>query len=163
MRKLAGLIAVLLVLVGLIAVRHARLQARQRGPTQAEDMSGMDMGGEAAASPAIASEHLHMGSHMKMTARRAPSPGDEKRAAEIVTSLQGTLEKYKDYRVALADGYRIFLPDIPQPQYHFTNYWYGFEAAWTFDPAKPTSLLYKNTSSGYELLGAMYTAPRRVS
>jgi hypothetical protein len=27
---------------------------------------------------------------------------------------------YQDYRKALADGYEIFFPNIPQPQYHFT-------------------------------------------
>ena len=53
---------------------------------------------------------------------------------------------YQDYRKALADGYRIFLPNLPQPQYHFTNYEYGLEAAFHFDPLKPTSLLYKKTT-----------------
>lgn len=33
-------------------------------------------------------------------------------------------------------------------------------AEFGFDPAKPTSLLYKKTATGYELIGAMYTAPR---
>ena len=33
----------------------------------------------------------------------------------------------------------------------------------TFDPARPTSLLYRKTKDGYELIGAMYTAPRSVS
>ena len=65
---------------------------------------------------------------------------------------------YQDYRKALADGYRIFLPNIPQPQYHFTNYENGREAATHFDPLKPTSLLYKKTADGgYKLVGAMYT------
>ena len=126
-----------------------------------KDMAGMT--GEAGASQSMAGEHLHMGSHMKMTAAWPATPEDVKRAAGIVTTLRGTLEKYKDYRVALKDGYRIFLPAIPQPQYHFTNYLRGFEAAFHFDPAQPTSLLYKKTKEGYELLGAMYTAPRRMS
>ena len=47
--------------------------------------------------------------------------------------------------------------------YHFTNYKYGFKAAFKFDPEKPTSLLYKKTSSGYELIGAMYTARKNSS
>ena len=127
------------------------------------DMSDMDMTAGADASPSMAPAHLHMGAHMKMTAKWPSAADDTKRAAEIVTTLRGSLEKYKDYRQALRDGYRIFLPDIPQPQYHFTNYWHGLEAAWTFNPAEPTSLLYKKTPDGYELLGAMYTAPRRMS
>ncbi len=71
------------------------------------------------------------------------------------------MEKYRDYRVALGDGYRIFLPNLPQSEYHFTNYWNGFLEGFTFDPARPTSLLYKKTpGGGWELIGAMYTAPR---
>jgi hypothetical protein len=42
--------------------------------------------------------------------------------------------------------------------------WYGFKAAFGFDPAEPTSLLYKKTAGGgYELIGAMYTAPKRMT
>jgi hypothetical protein len=64
----------------------------------------------------------------------------------------------KGYRKALADGYQIFLPDVPQPQYHFTRYDYGREAWTHFDPLKPTSLLYRKTADGgYKLVGAMYT------
>jgi hypothetical protein len=36
------------------------------------------------------------------------------------------------------------------------------EAQFTFNPAHPTSLLYKKVGDGYELEGAMYTAPRRL-
>ena len=39
----------------------------------------------------------------------------------------------------------------------------GFLDAFTFDPARPTSLLYKKTSDGYELVGAMYTKPKRAT
>ena len=163
MKKVLGFALFLLVVGGLAAVWHVGLHAHQRDQAKKSDMGDMDMGGEAGASHSMASEHLHMGSHMKMTARRPPAPEDATRAADVVAALRGTLERYRDYRVALADGYRIFLPDIPQPQYHFTNYWRGLEAAFTFDPSKPTSLLYKKTTDGYELLGAMYTAPRRMT
>jgi hypothetical protein len=65
---------------------------------------------------------------------------------------------YQDYHKALADGYKIFLPDVPQPQYHFTQYDYALEARSHFDPLKPTSLLYTKTpDGGYKLVGAMYT------
>ena len=137
------------------------VSAKQHDHKDMADVEGR--GGEAGASQSMAGEHLHMGSHMKMTAARQATPEDLERAAAIVTTLRGTLEKYKDYRVAIKDGYRIFLPDIPQPQYHFTNYLRGFEAGFRFDPAQPTSLLYRKTKEGYELLGAMYTAPRRMS
>ena len=36
------------------------------------------------------------------------------------------------------------------------------EAQFTFNPEHPTSLLYKKVGDGYELEGAMYTAPQRV-
>jgi hypothetical protein len=101
--------------------------------------------------------------HMTMTGMRAENPQDIERAKQIATQLRGAIEKYKDYRVALADGYRIFLPNIPQPEYHFTNYWNGFLESMTFNPERPTSLLYRKTATGYELRGAMYTMPRSAT
>jgi hypothetical protein len=99
-------------------------------------------------------------SHMTMTEMRRETPEDVQRANEIVEQLRSGIEKYKDYHVALADGFRIFLPNVPQPEYHFTSYRNGFLEAFTFDPARPTSLLYKKTATGYELVGAMYTMPK---
>ena len=101
--------------------------------------------------------------HMYMTSLRPQTPDDAARAKEIVEQLRAGIEKYKDYHVALNDGYKIFAPKVPQPEYHFTNYTNGFLEAFTFDPARPTSLLYKKTSDGYELVGAMYTMPKRAS
>ena len=101
--------------------------------------------------------------HMTMTGMRQRTPEDVQRAGEIVTQLRAGIEKYKDYHVALKDGFRIFLPNVPQPEYHFTSYRNGFMEALTFDPARPTSLLYKKTASGYELVGAMFTMPKRAS
>jgi hypothetical protein len=101
--------------------------------------------------------------HMFMTAMRERTPEDAQRAGEIVTQLRAGIEKYKDYHVALNDGFRIFMPSVPQPEYHFTSYRNGFMEAFTFDPARPTSLLYKKTATGYELVGAMYTMPKRAT
>src|SRR5580698_1130876 len=98
--------------------------------------------------------------HMFMTAMRPRTPEDVQRAGEIVTQLRAGIEKYKDYHVALDDGYKIFLPNIPQPEYHFTSYRNGFLESLNFDAARPTSLLYKKTATGYELVGAMYTMPK---
>jgi hypothetical protein len=134
-------------------------------------MPGMDMGksragqdAEAAkgADMAMSGHDMDMGAHMFMTELRPANPSDEKRAAEIVAELRPAIEKYKDYKVALAEGFIIFLPDVPQPHYHFTNYRFGGEAQTTFNPAHPTSLLYTKSNDGaYVLEGAMYTAPRR--
>ena len=99
-----------------------------------------------------------MAGHMYLTTLRPLQPGDQAKADVIVADAKQAMEPYRDYRKALADGYRIFLPNIPQPQYHFTNYANGREAAWSFDPLKPTSLLYKKDADGsYTLVGAMYT------
>jgi hypothetical protein len=100
----------------------------------------------------------HMAGHMYLTSLRPLQPGDRQKADAVVAAAKEAMAPYKDYRKALADGYRIFLPNIPQPLYHFTNYENGREAAAHFDPLKPTSLLYRKTpDGGYELMGAMYT------
>ena len=108
--------------------------------------------------------HMHHGNpHMRMTAPRPQTAADVRRASEIAKELRAGIEKYKDYRAALNDGYKIFLPNVPQPEYHFTNYANGFLEAFTFNPSRPTSLLYKKTADGYELVGAMYTMPKRAN
>lgn len=100
----------------------------------------------------------HMAGHMYMTVLRPEQPGDQKKADAIVTAAKTAMAPYQDYHQALADGYRIFLPNVPQPQYHFTNHANGLEARSHFDPLKPTSLLYKKTpDGGYKLVGVMYT------
>jgi hypothetical protein len=110
-------------------------------------------------------EHMHHGDtpHMHMTAPRTPNAEDQKRAEEIAVELRAAIAKYKDYHVALDEGFHIFLPNIKQPEYHFTNYGNAFLQRFTFDPARPTSLLYRKTASGYELVGAMYTMPRTAT
>jgi hypothetical protein len=144
-------------------------------PAPAQDsMPGMDMGQHDSDKNPDAAKAAHdamsdhdmdesMSAHMYMTTLRPANPADEKRAEEILAQLRPAIEKYKDYRVALADGFKIFGPNVPQPQYHFTNYTYAFEASVAFNPAHPTSLLYKKTSDGYELVGAMYTARKFAS
>lgn len=108
-------------------------------------------------------DHEHMDAHMHMSALRDPHPGDRERAQKIVEQVRPALEKYRDYNNALAEGYEIFLPNVPQKMYHFTNYLYAFGAAISFDPTKPTSLLYEKHGSDYKLIGAMYTAPMRFT
>jgi hypothetical protein len=101
----------------------------------------------------------NMAGHMYMTELKTPRPGDQQRADAIVAAAKRAMEPYQDYHKALADGYQIFLPNLPQPQYHFTKALNGLEARSHFDPLKPTSLLYKKTADGgYKLVGAMYTA-----
>jgi hypothetical protein len=140
-----------------------------------DGMAGMDMragsgnakgdanGSDAAkaANDDMDGHDMEMGAHMYMTDLRPANAADEKRADEIVAELKPAIAKYKDYKVALDDGYKIFLPRIDQPIYHFTNYANTRAAAVAFDPTKPSSLLYKKTADGgYELVGAMFTAKR---
>ncbi|MDR5728446.1 MAG: hypothetical protein RB191_13545 [Terriglobia bacterium] len=106
----------------------------------------------------------HMAGHMYLTALRPPQPGDQEKADAIVAAAKLAMAPYQDYHKALADGYHIFLPNIPQPQYHFTNYKYALKARRHFDPSKPTSLLYRKTpDGGYKLVGVMYTDRVRAS
>ena len=148
--------------------------------TSSPDMKGMNMPGhdmsqmtkqEPAEDPdasmhamhSMEGHHMDMGPHMKMTALRTAQPGDSEKAEKVVGVARGVMEKYKNYHVALNEGFKIFHPEIPQKQYHFTNYRNAFEAAFKFNPEHPTSLLYEKEGDGYRLAGVMYTAPKRFS
>src|ERR1700730_10019649 len=176
---LFGALFVVSVLLAAIPSHHAPViqsQGSQQSGSQSQESQGMDhssMPGmdmdDAKANEAHAVHDMTRGQHdahslhMRMTAMRPSSAQDTARANEVVTQLRAGLEKYKDYHVALNEGYKIFLPNLPQPEYHFTNYGHGFLETFTFDPARPTSLLYKKATDGYELVGAMYTMPKRAS
>jgi hypothetical protein len=127
------------------------------------DMPGMDNDGSAHAMHSMEGHHMDMGAHMKMTALRDLKLGDQEKADEVVDAARKVAAKYGDYKVALADGFKIFLPNLPQKQYHFTNYRYAFEAAMHFNPDHPTSLLYEKHGDDYKLIGVMYTAPKNSS
>jgi hypothetical protein len=169
-----GLLVFTILLAALPAHRTPEQQSSapemlaQTSVAEHEKMSSMDMSDEHAnetaavhdMTPGRGDAHSR---HMTMTAMREQSPEDVKRADEIVNQLRAGIEKYRDYHAALNDGFRIFLPNVPQPEYHFTSYRNGFLEAFTFDAARPTSLLYRKTSTGYELVGAMYTMPKRAT
>jgi hypothetical protein len=163
----------------LLPLRALTQQAQDAKKTQTQSkssdgMAGMDMddmqhegaknsAAAQSANDSMSGHHMDMGAHMFMTDLRAENSADDKRAAQIVETLRPAIAKYKDYKVALADGFQIFMPNIAQEHYHFTNYTYAFEAAFSFNPEHPTSLLYKKTAEGYELEGAMYTARKTAS
>lgn len=177
-RASIGIGALFLVGVLIAAIPNHRVPAEQGNSsgtaqqpqsTDASGMPGMVMdpadakSGEHAAMNEMAHMQHQASAHMRMTSPRPQSPADQQRANEIVARLRAGIEKYKDYHVALNEGFQIFHPEIQQPEYHFTNYTNGFLEAFSFDPVRPTSLLYKKTSSGYELVGAMYTMPKRAT
>ena len=131
--------------------------------SSAADQPKPDDESAAPAMKAMSSHHMDMGPHMRMTALREPKPGDRERADELAWTTGLAIEKYRDYRVALKESFHIFLPNVPQKVYHFTNYLYAFEAQFRMNPEEPTSLLYEKSGDGYKLVGAMYTAPARAT
>ena len=144
-------------------------QSAQQPPVAPpNDMSGMSMD-DAKSTEKTAVEEMTPGHHdahsfhMFMTSMRQETPDDARRARQVVAQLRAGIAKYQDYHVALNDSFRIFLPNLPQKEYHFTNYRNGFLEAFTFDPARPTSLLYKKTATGFRLVGAMYTMPKSAT
>ena len=154
-------ISAALFVVGAVKTSSHAVTARKCGSTctvaqhrvaMADPMSMPQMGS--------AASDQTMGPHMTLTPVRPNRPGDQARADKVVTTLRSVLAKYRDYRVAQADGYEQFLPNVKQPRYHFTNRANALTAELGFDPTRPTSLLYDKTGATYTLVGAMYTAPR---
>jgi hypothetical protein len=138
---------------------HAQQQNQQRGSMPGMDMSGMgdmsNMGEMSDMGPSM----VAMAGHMYITPLRPKQPGDEEKAKAVVANVKATIERYKDYRKALVDGYAIANPKLKQPQYHFVNQANTREADIHFDPSKPTALLYRRTPmQEYKLEGVMYTA-----
>lgn len=77
-----------------------------------------------------------------------------KTAALLETARHAT-EKYKDVRVAEANGYKAIGPDVPGMGIHFIGPYGGS----SFDVEQPTILLYEKDSSGvggYALVGVSY-------
>jgi hypothetical protein len=102
--------------------------------------------------------------HMELSPTRRATREDSIRAHAVARQLRVALAKYADTTAAVAAGYRMFMPNVrAQRVYHFTNYRNAFMEALRFDPEKPTSLLYQRSADGQvQLIGAMYTAPRRM-
>lgn len=96
--------------------------------------------------------------HMLMTPVRPRAPGDSARAAALLVAIRQRLARYRDVHAALADGYRPFLPGVKQAVYHYTNRRNALAERLRFDPAAPTSLLYRQDSGGaLVLVGVMYS------
>jgi len=118
-----------------------------------------------AQTPAPMHEHApdNAALHMEMSPTRPASAADSARAATVARELRTALLKYRDTSAAVADGYRMFMPQVKQQRvYHFTNSWRAVQEAFRFDPTRPTSILYERGADGtLQLVGAMYTAPKR--
>ena len=127
-------------------------------------------GHDAAADPSAAVHDAMSGAmsanpHMRRSPVRVATAADSARADQIAAKTRAGIAKYKDVRVAERDGYRMFAPGIKnQPVYHFTNLRVAVRERYKFDPAQPSSLLYKKNPDGsLRLVGAMYTAPKDAS
>jgi hypothetical protein len=106
-----------------------------------------------------------LAAHMEMTPSRTPTAQDYARAEKIASELKAAIIKYRDVRVAEADGFQLFAPQMKnQLVYHFTKNLWAIGNQFRFNPTKPTSLLYtKDPEGNFVLVGAMYTAPKRFS
>ena len=99
--------------------------------------------------------------HMRMAPHRVADAADSARAAAMVSVARSSLAKYKDVKLAEADGFERFLPRVEtQAIYHYTSRANAIAAMFKLDAAKPTSLLYRKDATGrMVLVGVMYTAP----
>src|ERR1051325_6638890 len=60
--------------------------------------------------------------HMKLTPTRAPTHADSVRAINVAAELKRAIAKYQDTAVAVADGFKMFAPQIKnQAVFHFTK------------------------------------------
>jgi hypothetical protein len=143
-----------------LALLTVALALSFNAPAFAHDMAAMgDMDGDNA--PNAMGGQMGMGAHMVMTASRPQTPQDIERAHVVMDTLRRALVRFHDSRVALSEGYQIFLPTVPQEVYHFTDYSAAQqEYMGHSDLTRPGSILYvKNSSGEYVLVGAMYSAP----
>ena len=138
------------------------------------DMPGMKMGhqsgekdqqAEHGAMDAMSHMHHHqMGPHMYMTKLRPAAPQDWAKADEIVGELRESIEKYKDYHAALADGFRAFScrmfrsPNITSRIITTASSSRSRSIPHGLLPCSTSRRLWATT-----LIGAMYTMPKRVS
>ncbi|PYP50802.1 MAG: hypothetical protein DMD39_09755, partial [Gemmatimonadetes bacterium] len=138
---------------------HSDTASASRSTSGSSDMNGMDMSGASDDWKMVA-----MAKHMAYSNPRPLTVADSAKAAHVINELRQAIVKYQDVKVAEADGYKMFAPQIKnQPQYHFTKGWNAIRNQWGFDPARPTSLLYKKDTQGqFHLIGAMYTASKRT-
>jgi hypothetical protein len=101
--------------------------------------------------------------HMQMSLKGDQAPGDDARAADILSAADAVLSKYRDVNKAVRDGYKPFFPTGKiGEEIHYTNYRYRRLEQQHIDYSRPGSILYKRTAAGLIPVGVMYTAPADV-
>jgi hypothetical protein len=156
LEKLVPIAALLLAtLLPRVALRAQHTHGHPTDSTRLEHAADAAMSGPLSANARA---------HLELTPLRTATRADSAKARKVVAQLRAALARYADTTAAVADGYRMFLPELEQQRvFHFTNYRLGAAEAFRFDPAKPTSLLYEHAPVGrMRLAGAMYTAPKRM-
>ncbi|MBI3792499.1 MAG: hypothetical protein HY275_16685 [Gemmatimonadetes bacterium] len=140
---------------GVAAAQHAHGQA---------DTTRQEPEGSAAVQAAMG-VNITPGAHLVLTGARIPTAADSARALAVADTLRGAIARFRDTALALREGFRPFAPNVKgQKVLHYTRWAAALKEAFRFDPAQPTSLLYVREGDGrLTLVGAMYTAPRRVS
>jgi len=99
--------------------------------------------------------------HLSLSPAQQASPDDSTRADLLLIQIREALRKYSDVRVAGADGFE----ELPATEgkhaiHHLSNWTWARAEGRHFNPAHPTSLLYRESADGnLTLIGAMYTAP----
>jgi hypothetical protein len=124
----------------------------------------------AAASP-VQAQHQHGPTHadtviqeqarLRLPPSRTPTPDDSVRGAAVVEVARAAVARYRLPGDAEQDGYRLFAPQFKgQRVLHYVNRSNARRNRFSFDPARPTALLYRPVAGGDpELLGVMYTMP----
>ena len=165
--KSAALCGVILVLT-MTSMAAAQSGGHQHGasasPKPTKGSSTTDAADPAGVVHEAMAHDMSANPHMRMTPLRKASGADSARADRIVAEAKEGLVRFKDVRVAEREGYKKFAPNVKQPVYHFTSMRAAFREHFTFDPARPSSLLYKENQDGsMRLVGAMYGAPKDAS
>ena len=105
------------------------------GAASAGAQSTMPIGPQADTGSSMSGGDMsHMAGHMYPHVAAANAAGDQQKADAVVAAAKQAMEPYRDYHKALAAGYRIFLPNVPQAIYHFSRRDYAIAARWQFDP-----------------------------
>jgi hypothetical protein len=124
----------------------------------------------ATASPAPAHQQLVLSQvdttiqvrkRLRLTPPRPPSAGDSARGQALVDSARAAVAKYRAPGAAERDGYEVFAPQVKaQRVLHYVNRSNAVRNRFSFDPARPTALLYEPVAGSEPvLLGVMYTMP----
>ncbi|MDE3109766.1 MAG: hypothetical protein KGL02_07480 [Acidobacteriota bacterium] len=116
-----------------------------------------------AASQLMSVSSIDANPHVYTTVPRSAASGDAHRAQEILEILRRSMDKYKNYRTAIADGFDPFMPKTGQKFYWFISSRNAYASAFEFNPGHPTAMLYKKSNGTYELVGAVFTAPKTAT